>query len=571
MNPTQLKRLVDVAAGREEADLLLRPSAVANVFTGELEQADIAIVEGLVAAVGRGYKAREVHEVSGVAVPGLVEGHVHVESSMMCPGQLAAAVAVRATAGIVADPHEIANVMGLEGVKMMLEASRGVPVEYYFTAPSCVPASHLQQAGAQLGPEQLAEMASWEGIVALGEVMNFPGVVNGDETMMAKLGAWGEGLMDGHSPGLGGAGLNAYIAAGPESDHECVQADEARQKLARGMWIMLREGSAAANLEALAPIVTPFTERRCMLVSDDLHPLTILEAGHMDRLVRRAIEVGIEPMAALRMASLNPARRFGLRRLGAIAPGYKAHIAIVDGLKSFNVLRVYHSGQLVAEEGNYLGPSPAPWPSGSRSSVHIAPLQERSFTCKPTSPKARVIGLVPGQILTTHEIHPCPTANGMLAADPSKDIALLAVVERHRASGRIGRGLVRGLGLREGALATTVAHDCHNLLVAGIEPGSMLTAATAVAEAGGGMAVAVGERVIKLVKLPIAGLMSELEAAQLGRELEALARAAKEVCSHPEPFMALSFLALEVIPELKITDKGLVDVGRFRHVELFVE
>jgi adenine deaminase len=523
--------------------------------------------------VGLGdYQGREVVDLAGAYLaPGFVDGHLHVESSLLTPARLAQAVAPHGTSAIVADPHEIANVLGLEGIRAMLQNSQGLPVTFFFMAPSCVPATGLETAGAELGPAELTEALGWRRVLGLGEMMNFPGAVAGDPAVLAKLEAFRGRPVDGHAPLLSGRELNAYLTAGPASDHECSSAAEAAEKLARGMWVLIRQGTAAHNLDDLLPVVTPLTERRCCLVCDDLHPDGLSREGHLDALLRRAVGRGLDPITALRLVSLNPARRFGLRRRGAVAPGWAADLVVLEDLRDFRVRRVYQAGRLVAREGEMVEPGAPPFPSAGRHTVHLPPLEEDSFLVDAAGPRARVIGLVPGQVITRHLVEPTPERKGWLAADPERDLARLTVIERHGRNGNLAHGLVRGLGLARGAIAGSVAHDSHNLVVAAADALSALTAVRRVAELGGGLVAAVDQRVAAELALPVAGLMCEEELPAAAAGLAELKRAAAGLCSHPEPFMALSFLCLPVIPELKLTDRGLVDVERFRLVELFVE
>ena len=565
-----LTSLLAVSRGEQPADLVLGGGQVVNLFDGRLEQVDVALHQGLVAGLGS-YQGRERVELEGrYLAPGFIEGHLHVESTLLSPARLAQAIAPRGTSLVVADPHEIANVMGLAGVRAMLEGSAGLPVTFLFMAPSCVPATHLETSGARLEVEDLKEMAAWPRILGLAEMMNFPGALNGDPQVLDKLLAFAGRPIDGHAPLLSGPGLNAYVAAGPDSEHECTRLAEAREKLARGMWIMIRQGTSAHNLRELLPLVTPLTERRCLLVSDDRHPDDLAHQGHLDDLLRRAVGEGLDAISALRLVTLNPARRFGLTRRGAVAPGYVADLVVLEDMRHFRVHEVYQAGRLVAREGELLEPLADSFPAQARGRVHLPPLSPQSLTTPVAGRMARVIELVPGQILTRAALEEPPQTQGMLAADPERDLALLYVIERHGHTGAVGRGLLRGLGLREGALASSVAHDSHNLVLAGCDSQSLLTAAQAVARAGGGLCVARGSEVLNLLPLPLAGLMSDRDLTGVLQGLASLRRAARAICRNPEPWMALSFVSLPVIPELKLTDQGLVDATTFSRVELFL-
>ncbi len=570
MNEQQrLQERILVARGEAPADLVLGGGRVVNLFTGEVEEVDVAVHDGVVAGLGA-YQGRERVELRGAfLVPGFIDGHLHVESTLLGPAQLARVLAPRGTSALVADPHEIANVLGLAGVRAMLTASAGLPLSFFFNAPSCVPATPLETAGARLEAAELASLLDHPRLLGLAEVMNFPGLVAGDPGVLAKVLAFAGRPIDGHAPLLSGPALNAYLAAGPESDHECTQATEAAEKLRRGMWLMIREGTSAHNLADLLPLVTPASERRCLLVSDDRHPDTLARQGHLDDLLRQAVARGLDPLSALRLVTLNPARRFGLARRGAVAPGWVADLVVLNDLKEFRVLATYQAGRLVAAEGQCLHPCATPFPDVARDTMRLGPLDLASFRVPAAGPRARIIGLVPGQLLTEHLVEPTPQKDGWLAADARRDLARLTVIERHTGSGRAAHGLVKGLGLESGALASSVSHDSHNLVVAGMDEQSMLTAAARVRELGGGLVAAQDHRVLGELPLPLAGLMSDLDLSRVLAGLEKLRAASAAICAQPEPFMPLSFVCLPVIPHLKLTDQGLVDVDAFAPVELF--
>ncbi|MBI5523229.1 MAG: adenine deaminase [Desulfarculus sp.] len=566
-----LTQRLAVARGDAPADLVLAGGRVVNLFSGRIEELDVAVHQGRVVGLGA-YQGLERLDLGGAYLcPGFIEGHLHVESTMLCPAELARVICARGTTALVADPHEIANVMGLEGIAAMLQASEGLPVSFYFNAPSCVPASPLEDAGAVLLAADLVEAARHPRVLGLAEVMNFPGLVAGDPQVLDKVLAFAGRPLDGHAPLLGGLGLNAYLTGGPDSDHECTQLGEAAEKLARGMWVMIREGTSAHNLADLLPLVTPYSERRCLLVSDDRHPDTLAHQGHLDDILRQAVAQGLDPLTALRLVTLNPARRFGLARQGAVAPGYAADLVALEDLKDFRALMVFKAGRLVAREGRCLAPCATPFPPLARDRMRVGELSLGTFRVAAAGARARVIGLVPGQILTEHLVEQTPAKDGWLAADSSRGLARLTVIERHQASGRVGQGLVKGLGLKGGALAGSVAHDSHNLVVAGMDEKSMLTAARRVAEMGGGLCAALGSRVLTELALPLAGLMTPDPLERVLSQLEDLRQGADLICAHPEPFMPLSFVCLPVIPHLKLTDRGLVDVDAFAPVELFTD
>jgi adenine deaminase len=476
-------------------------------------------------------------------------------------------VVPRGTTTVVADPHEVANVCGLDGVLWMLEASEGLPLDVRIAAPSCVPATPLSTAGGSLGVAELEELRRHPRVVALAEVMNVPGVVLGDRAVHDKLRAFQGMPVDGHAPGVTGRWLDAYAAAGIGSDHECITAAEALEKLRRGMRVFLRHGSGAKNLVDLLPAVTPATAHRCAFCSDDVHPHDLLAEGHVDALIRLAVDHGLDPVAAVRIATINPAEWFRLRDRGAVAPGRRADLVVVSDLTDFRPEMVFAGGRLAAEEGTTTGE----WRGPVADDRVRRPLRVDPQACDlrvPAASRVRVIGVVKDQLVTEHLVMELPPRGGALAADPERDVAKLAVVERHRGSGRAGLGFVRGLGLRRGALSGTVAHDHHNLVVAGADDASMRTAIAALVSAGGGLAAALGERVLALVPLPLAGLMSDRPIEEVRDGVELLLAAARELGCTGDPFMTLSFLALEVIPSLKLTDRGLVDVERSQLVPL---
>ncbi|MGD9029172.1 MAG: adenine deaminase [Anaerolineae bacterium] len=582
----ELNRFLSVARGDEPADLLLRNGRVINVFTGEIIEADVAIAGQSIVGVGLPHDADEEIDLGGRYVcPGLIDSHVHIESSMVTPPQFARAVLPRGTTAVVSDPHEIANVLGGAGFRYMVNVSAGLPLTVYFNLPSCVPATDMATAGATLSAEDLIELADLPRVVGLAEFMNVPGLVLGDPEALAKIEAFHGRVIDGHSPGVGGAWLQAYVGAGPGSDHECTTADEMVEKLRLGMVVFIREATGAKNLHALVPAVTPENSRRVALCTDDRHPADLLDDGHLDYLIRLAVEDGLDPVTAIQMATLNAAEWFRLRDRGAIAPGKRADLVVFSDLRDFHAEVVFAGGQLVAQHGELVGGWPEPsWDSSAvRGTVNVD-WDALSFAIPvPDSGagtvEARVIGLVPDQVVTEHLVEPVRVQGGAstssgrreVVADIERDILKLAVVERHCGTGNVGLGLVHGLGLKRGALAGSVGHDAHNLTVAGCDDVSMMTAARAVGELGGGLVAAAGEQVLTEVPLPIAGLMSDQSLETVRCQMDELVAAAHDLGSPlHDPLMTLGFLALEVIPALKLTDQGLVDVEQFDFVPLFV-
>jgi adenine deaminase len=573
--------LIAVARGDEPADLVLENARVVNVFTGDVERADVVLAEGCIAGVGDYASApvREREDLQGAFLaPAYIDAHIHLESTMLLPSEFARAVLPHGSACAVCDPHEIANVMGLDGIKLLMKLAEDVPFDFYFTLSSCVPATHLETSGASLTAADLEQLIEHPRIVALAEMMNFPGVFMRFPEVLAKLEVAHRASksVDGHAPMLRGRDLNAYIAGGISSDHECTALDEAREKLARGMWIFIREGSTEKNLADLLPLVNPTTAARCCFVTDDRHPEDLLELGHLNYNVHKAIGLGLDPVTAIRLATINPASYFGLRYRGAIAPGYVADIQVLsdlgDGLLKPH--KVFKDGMLAAKDGvlalNITLPGS---PESALRTVNIP----RCFTAADFavrgSSHVRVIQVIPGQIVTGSLTANVPVANGMLQSDAAHDNLKLAVVERH--TGEMGRsvGFVHGFGLKRGALASSVAHDSHNLIAVGANDADMAAAMTALVEMQGGFAAALDGKVIARVPLPLAGLISLEGAHEVAAQNAALLKAAREElgCALENPFMALSFLALPVIPELKLTDKGLVDVAKFDFVPLQAE
>jgi len=584
----ELSEFLNTARGDEPADRVLRHGRVINVFTGEIIEADIAIVDDTIVGVGPGefttldeditFEAKEEIDLAGRYVcPGLIDAHVHVESSMVTPPYFARAVLPRGTTTVVSDPHEIANVVGADGIRYMLDVSDSLPLTLYVMLPSCVPATHMATAGAELNADDLVVLRDHPRVRGLAEFMNVPGLVLGDPMAVAKVEAFQDGVIDGHAPEVRGKWLQAYVGAGPGSDHESTTADEMIEKLRLGMMIFIRQATGAKNLPDLVPAVTAANSRRCGFCTDDRHPADLLDEGHLDHLIRLAVAEGLDPVTAIRMATLNMAEWFRLWDRGAVAPGKRADLVVFSSLKDFQAEMVFAGGQLVAEKGELVSRWNEPQVDSSvvRGTVDVDWDDVSLGISAPDSDaemvEARVIGLVPDQIVTRHLTKPVPVRDGEAVTDVERDILKLAVIERHRGTGNIGLAFVQGLGLERGALAGSVGHDAHNLIVAGCDDTSMMTAARRVGDLGGGLVAADGETVIGEVPLPIAGLMADCPLDTVRRQMDELVRTAHAMGSRlHDPFMTLGFLALEVIPSLKLTDKGLVDVEAFDFVPLFV-
>ncbi|MDY0163217.1 adenine deaminase [Desulfobotulus sp.] len=562
-----------VARGDAPADLLLTGARVVNVYTGEILETALAIHQGRFVGFGD-YEARERRDLGGRHLaPGFIDAHVHLESSMASPSEFVRTVLPRGTTTVAADPHEIANVLGKEGIQYMLDASENQPMDLLFTLPSCVPATHMETAGARLEAGDLLEFFDHPRVVALAEMMNFPGVIFGDPGVHAKLQAAHQKKkpVDGHAPGLSGKGLNAYLAAAISSDHECTTPEEALEKMRSGMHIMVREGTCAQNLDALLPALNDQTCRRMMWCTDDRHPHDLLHEGHMDDIVRRAIAAGVDPVMAIQMATLNPAEYFGLKDRGAIAPGKRADFLVIGDLEGLHIEAVYVKGQCVAENGRLVPGLPLPETPIPPESMHLEP-EQLDFSLKAEGLKIRVIDVMPGQVVTGSLVMDARTEAGRVVADPDRDLAKLAVVERYTGKAGCGIGFVRGLGIRGGALASTVGHDSHNLIVAGDSDEDMEVAAKAVIAMKGGMVVVKGGKVAASLRLAIAGLMSTATMEEIERALAGLIREARGLgCTLADPFMTLGFLSLPVIPSLKLTDQGLVDVDRFERISVFAD
>lgn len=561
-----MNNLLAVARGDRPADIVIRGARVANVLTLEYEDVDVALCGDTIAGLGKGYEGKTVVDARGtVLIPGMIDGHVHIESTMLAPPVFADAVVTHGTTSVMADPHEIANALGMRGVEYMYLSSRGAPVDVFLGAPSCVPASGFETPFDPLEMSAVREMFRRGWCQHLGEVMNFPAVINGDPALWGKLEAAGDVPLTGHAPGVSGVALNAYALSGVSSDHECVGPEEALEKLRRGMWVMMREGASFPNLRALLPAVkeNPALAARCMAVTDDITARYIAEVGHMDVKVRIMAEEGLDPLLALRMVTFSPADYFRLRDRGAIAPGLRADLVLVDDLRSCRVDRVWKDGRLVAEGGRRVGEGTPVSSVSFPPAARVTPPTVEQLAVPASGPMMNVIGVTEGDVLTrTLRMEPT-LRDGLAVADPDRDLAKIVVLERHRATGRFAVGFVSGLGIRRGAVASSVAHDAHNFVAAGMDDRSIVTALTHLCETGGGLAAADGSTVRGALDLPIGGLMTNLDAPSAARALDDLERCAVALgVGIAHPFMALSFLCLSVIPELRITDQGYVDITK---------
>ena len=565
--------IIAAARGKTKVDLVLRNGQIVNVFSGEIIDKDVAILEDTIVGIDEGYEGYNEIDLKGLYLaPGFIDGHLHIESSMVEVPQFARAVVPLGTTSVVADPHEIANVFGYEGIRYMMDSSKYNPLNVFFMLSSCVPSTKLETAGSELRAFDIFPFLREKWVLGLGEMMNYPGVLEADADVLDKLKIVPDKRIDGHAPGLSGKDLNAYIAAGVQSDHECTTVEEAREKLRLGMYVMIREGTGTRNLRDLLPLVTKENERHCFFVTDDRHPNDILEEGHINFMIKTAIKMGIDPITAIRLATLNTAEYFGLFKLGAIAPGRIADIVAFDSFKDFNIRKVFKNGKLVAMDGIPVYDIPVRPATTIRGSVNIKWLEGGEFDILANGSRCRVIGIVRDQIVTEELIEEPKIVDGKILSDPERDLLRICVVERHRASGNIGKGLVKGFGLKKGAIASSIAHDSHNIIVVGVDDGDIFKAVAQINKMGGGIAVISDGRILDALELPIAGLMSNKPLEYVSTRTKELIEVTRTLgVTIEDPLMTLSFLALPVIPKLKLTDLGLVDVDKFDFVDLFVK
>ncbi len=570
------KRFIAVASGRKEADLVLRNARVVNVFTHEIIDGSIAVDQGRIAGIGD-YKGRNEIDLNNLfVIPGLIDSHVHIESSLMSPEQFACIAVPRGTTTVIADPHEIANVCGLDGILYMIDAAREAPLDVFFMVPSCVPSTQFENAGAVLDAAAIESIIDNPVVLGLGEMMDYPAVINAENDVLAKLetALSRDKPVDGHGPMVEGKNLTAYAAAGIQTDHECSTLEEMRDRLRLGMRVLIREGSGARNLVNLIKGVKPDNSKRCSFCTDDKQPAEILEDGHIDHNVRLAIRSGLNPLTAIQMATINAAEGYGLKGKGAVAPGYDADFAIVDNLTDFNIKSVYKNGIRVAESHKPLFQVNHPDNSKVSDTVKIAPLDSFSFELGLQSSLAHVIQIHADTLITKKVVRRVGVNDaGLFISSPDLDIRKIAVIERHKRTGNIGLGLIEGYGIKNGAIGLSIAHDSHNLVVTGDSDGDMKLAAEELARIGGGIVLVKESQLLDSLPLPIAGLMSNETADMVNEQLTRLNRLAYDELSintSLDPIIMLSFLTLPVIPELKITDRGLFDVTAFELINVNV-
>ena len=566
-----MSNIINVARGFEKADLVIKNANIVNVLSEEIHKADIAIKDGIIAGIGENYSGEKEIDIQGAYVtPSFIDGHVHLESTMMLPSEFAKVALPAGTTTVIIDPHEISNVLGLHGISFMHEADKNLPLDVYTMLPSCVPATPFETSGFDLNSYDLSLLIDKPWVLGLAEMMNFPGVLNQDNNVMAKLElAKSRGkCIDGHAPYLHGKDLCAYIASGVKSDHECTTPDEAVEKLRLGMYVMVREGTAAKDLDALMPVLKTCNTRKCIFVTDDRHPADLKE--HINGMVRRAVEAGVDPVKAIQIASLNTAEYFGLKNLGAIAPGYKADLLILPDLKTFKPDLVIKNGVVAAENGKLIAELPENEALAVRNSVNVRWITPEDFRIEANGSKVTALEVIPHQLITKSVVSEVKIEDGNAVSNIDNDTLKICVIERHRATGNIGKGFVKGFNLKCGAIASTVAHDSHNMIVIGTNDADMYAAAVALIKCKGGKVVVKDGEVISELPLPIAGLMSDRNFDYVVNKCEELNKTAHSIgCRIEDPFMTMGFLSLPVIPELKVTDKGVFDTNKFDFIDIF--
>ena len=569
----KLSNVIDVARRRKAADVLIKNAKIVNVFNESIEEGNIAIAEGIIAGIGNYEEGSTIYDVNGAFVaPSFIDSHMHIESTMLIPTEFAKAVVPLGTTTAIVDPHEIANVAGIPGIQFMINASKDLPMDIYFMLSSCVPATNLETSGAILYAEDLAVLKNHEKVLGLAEMMNYPGVINKDPEILDKILLFRDGIIDGHSPTLSGYELNAYLSAGILADHECTTKEEALEKLSKGMWIMMREGSVTRDVMSLLPVLNDKTKHRFLLCTDDKHPEDLISEGHLNYAIKLLVENGIPLPTAVRLATLNPSLFFGFRRKGGVAPGYIADLVVFDNLNKMSL--VFKEGALVAKDGKALFDVEEPRHDDAvKNTINLKAATFEKLRVANKGKKIRVIGLRHDSIVTDELIVTPKVEDGFIVSDTENDVIKIAVFERHKATGKVSVGFIKGLGLKRGAFATSIAHDSHNIIVAGENDRDMLLVVTQLEAIGGGIAIAKDGAVLDYLALPYGGLMTNRSVYEVAEVLERLHKIAHNELgvTYPDPFMALAFMHLAVIPKLKITDSGLVDVEKFTFVDLFVD
>lgn len=580
MGIIDLKDCIDVASKRKNAELVLKNAKIVNVFSHEIEIGDVAVENGKIVGIGQYTGENEINLSGKYLCPGFIDAHLHIESTMVSPKEFVKAVLPKGTTTVIADPHEIANICGLNGINYILDETEETPLDVYIMLPSCVPSTCFETSGAVLSAEELKKLINHNRVIGLGEMMDYPGVTNADREVLNKLELFNGKVIDGHSPGISKYDLNAYCTAGIGTDHECETIEEMHEKIKRGMYVLIREGTAARNLEALVKGVNNYNSRWCLFCTDDKHPEDIINRGHINNNIKMAVKLGMDPITAIQMATINAAHCYGIKRTGAVAPGYKADLVVLDNLVDIEPSMVIKSGIIVAKNGELSNNSTGRASDNNNTesyyntvidTIKIKELVENSFEIKIEGNTADVIKLLPHSIITKHvKRNVKVNGSGIFVFESNKDISKMSVIERHKATGNIGIGLVEGFGIKNGAIASTVAHDSHNIIVIGDNDQDMKLAVERVISLNGGIALVSNGKVLNELALPIGGLMSELSIDVVANTVENMVETAYcklHVSKEYDPFMTLAFMALPVIPEIKLTDKGLFDVVNFKFIE----
>ena len=570
MNRGQLKGFIDKARGQVPVEMVFKNANIINVFTGEIIKGDLAIDNGLIVGIGN-YRGKTEIDMEGKYLsPGFIDSHVHIESSMASPSQFARLIVPRGVTTIIADPHEIANVKGLEGIEYIINDSKDIPLDVHIMLPSCVPSTDFENSGAVLEAEELKSLIDNESVLGLGEMMNYPGVINGDHKVLDKLILFKDKPIDGHGPMISGKDLNAYLMAGIKTEHECSTIEEVNDRLRLGMYVLVREGSAAKDLRNIIPAVNKENLRRFMFCTDDKHPEHLIKEGSIDFNIRLAISLGIEPVDAIRMATINPAECYDLKDKGAIGPGYRADLVVIEDLKDFNIIQVYKDGKLVGENKKALFQASKYEPRNLMNSVNIKKLGKEDIQIKMKTKRANIISVIEDSLITEKLVKEVDMKDGIFRYS-EEDILKLVIVERHKATGNIGVGLIENFKLKNGAVASTIGHDSHNIIVVGDNDDDILTAIYELERIGGGVTIASNGNIIKSLELEIGGLMTSKpieETNKILKEMIQLSHERLNVNKNIDPFMTLSFMGLPVIPKLKLTDMGLFDVEKFDFIEV---